>query len=291
MDNGMSRIRPRQVAAVATLVADAAGQETPELLDLMVSRLRDILDADGVTIELEQDGRLVCCCASGHARRWVGRSEPVAGSLAGLCFDASEPLISADVQSDRRMAECSASEPEVYSMVSVPVVLNGRVVGILRALGGAAGAFSGNQLVMARLAVAAIQRVLMHDLRKERGPSSDQLLTLGLWALRDRRKSQVLRAGEPGYRVSMVRLDITGYLTSEILGHVSMLVRSTDQCLREDAGAYSVIMPGTAPEDAAVAADRIKRELEAFASSAGEHIEVSYRVDDCLTPAIERRTA
>lgn len=291
MENGISRIRPRQVAAVAAVVADTSGHEVPKTLDLIASRLRDVLQADGVTIELEQDGSLVCCYASGHARVWLGREEPVAGSLAGRCYAASEPLLSADVSRDGRFAERAQSEPEVRSLVSIPLTLDGAVVGVLRALSGTEGFFTGNHLVMARLCSAAIQRVLMHELRGAKAVTARRLTTAGLWALRDRRKSQIVRAGHPDYKVSMVRLDISGYLTSEILGHVSMLVRSTDQCLREDAGAYAVIMPGTAPEDAASAARRLKRELEAFAAAAGDKIEVTYRIEDCLAPSDERRIA
>lgn len=287
----MSRIRPRQVAAVAAVVADSSGHDVPKTLDLIASHLREVLQADGVTIELEQEGSLVCCYASGHARRWLGREEPVGGSLAGLCFGASEPLLSADVSRDARFSGRCHSEPEVRSLVSIPLLLDGSVVGVLRALSGIEGFFTGNHLVMARLCSAAIQRVLMHEVRGAQALTARRLTTAGLWALRDRRKSQVLRAGEPGYKVSMVRLEINGYLTSEILGHVSMLVRSTDQCLREDAGAYSVIMPGTAPEDAASAGRRLKRELEAFAQAAGDHISVDFHVESIETGFQHRATA
>ena len=283
MERGISRIRPRQVAAVAAVIADAfPATDVPTTLDLMTSRLREVLGADGVAVELERDRSLVCCYASGHARRWLGRDEPVAGSLAGLCYAASEPLLTSDVSRDRRLAARAGSEPEVHSLISVPLRLDGVVVGVLRALSGTAGSFSGEHLVICRLAAAAMQRVLMHELWHEQKHSLDRLTTAGLWALRDRRKTQVVRAGEPGYQVSVVRLEISGYLSSEILGHVSMLVRSTDQCLREDAGTYSVVMPGTSPDDAESAARRIKRELESFAAAAGDEVFIDCRVESVI---------
>lgn len=279
----MSRIRPRQVAAVAALIADASSaRDVPSALDLMASRLRDTVQADGVTVELERDGLLVCCYASGHARRWLTRSEPVTGSLAGLCFAASEALLSGDVRRDRRLAARAAAEPEVQSLISIPLRLEGSLVGVLRVLSGTPGFFSGNALVISRLTAAAMQRVLMHELWHEQKHNLERITKAGLWALRDRRKNQRLHAGDAGYQVSTVRLHINGYLTSEILGHVSYLVRATDQCLREDADTYCVIMPGTSAEDAAVAAARIKRELEAFASAAGDKVSVQYEVESLI---------
>lgn len=294
MEQAMSRIHPPQVAAVAAVIADARKQDDiPSALDLMVSRLRDVLGADGVTVELEQDGSLICCYASGQARRLLRREVPVAGSLAGLCFAASEPLMTADVRRDRRMAGRNGPEPEVRSMISVPLQLHGSTVGVLRAVAGMSDFFDGHDRVVCKLTAAAIQRMLMHELRHaQRGARSPQsLVTNGLWALRDRRKSQVVRAGEPGYEVSMVRLEISGYLTSEILGHVSFLVRSTDQCLREDAGAYSVVMPGTSADDAASAARRIKRELEAFASASGDAVSVEFQVTKLVGAEVDRQIA
>lgn len=291
MERGISRIRPRQVAAVAALIADASpARDIPSTLDLMTSRLRDVLGADGVTVELERDRSLICCYASGHARRWLGREEAVAGSLAGLCYAASEALLSGDVARDKRLAARSECEPEVHSLICIPLRLDGAIVGVLRALSGTKGFFSGSDLVVCRLTAAAMQRILMHELWHEQKHSLDRITTAGLWALRDRRKSQVARAGEPGYQVSVIRLEISGYLTSEILGHVSMLVRSTDQCLREDAGTYSVIMPGTSPEDAESAGRRLRRELEAFANAAGDSISVDCHVE-LLLPQDDRQIA
>lgn len=294
MDRDISRIRPLQVAVAAAVIAEARDQDhIPSALDLMVSRLRDALGADGVTIELEQDGSLICCYASGHARRWLRRRVALVGSLAGLCFAASEPLMSGDVRRDRRIGDRKASEPEVRSMISVPLKLHGSTIGVLRVLGGTSDAFTGHHLAVCRLAAGGIQRMLMHELRRagKRLSGPDRLVTTGLWALRDRRRSQVARAGEPGYRVSMVRLEIGGYLTSEILGHVSILVRATDQCLREDAGTYSVIMPGTSTEEATVAARRIKEELEAFAEAAGDKIAVDFSVEALIAPELDRQIA
>lgn len=283
MEQPVSRIRPRHVAAVAAVISDAScARDVPSAVDLMASRLRDTLQADGVTVELERDGLLVCCYASGHARRWLTRSEPVTGSLAGVCFAASEPLLSADVRRDRRLAARSAAEPEVHSLISIPLRLEGSLVGVLRVLSGAPGFFSGNDLVVSRLTGAAIQRILMHELWHEQKHSLERMTKAGLWALRDRRKNQVARAGEAGYQVSALRLEISGYLTSEILGHVSFLARSTDQCLREDADTYLVIMPATSPEDAATVGARLKRELEAFAAAAGDKISVQYRVESLI---------
>ena len=74
METTIENVSPPQVAAVAGVIADSRDKgDMSQTLEVMVSRLRDLLGADGVTVELEQDGSLVCCYASGHARRWLGR--------------------------------------------------------------------------------------------------------------------------------------------------------------------------------------------------------------------------
>lgn len=293
MNSDASRIRPPQVAAAATVVASLeANEDVAASLNMIVSRLRDVLGADGVTVELEHERSLVTCYASGHARRWLGRRSPLIASLGGICFSRGEATMSGDVQKDRRFSDLSGTEPEVRSMISVPIQLNGMPVGLVRILSGTRAFFSGRDLVVARLVGSSIRRVLMHELRESPDAGAPHTLQVieALWSLRDRRRSQKRLAGEEGYEVSMVTLNITGYLTSEILGHVSMLVRSSDHCLREDAGTYSIVMPGTTAEEAEIAGARIRRELEVFAVAADDDIHVSYEVRTLL-PAHEAKTA
>lgn len=291
MNRDLARIRPPQVAAAASVIAALEpGADVAAALDLIVSRLRDVTGADGVVVELQQEEALICCYASGLTRRWLGRKRPLAGSLGGACFLSDEALLTGSVKADRRFSGSAASEAEVRSMISVPLHLTGPSVGIVRIMSGSESFFSGHDLVVARLVTASIRRLLMHELREEPDIPHSYKIVEALWSLRDRRRSQKRLAGDPDYEVSMVVCNISGYLTSEILGHVSMLVRSSDHCIQEDAGTYAIVMPGTTAEEAMIAAARIRRELEAFAAAAEDDIKVTCEIRSLL-PAREAQTA
>ena len=282
MNRDVARIRPPEVAAAATVVAALQpNEEVSAALNLVVSRLREVTHADGAVVELHHDGELVCCYASGHARRWLGRPSPIEGSVGGDCFSRDEPLMSGRVPQDRRFADSAASEPEVRSMISIPLQVTGPSVGVVRLLSGTESFFSGHDLVVARLVSASIRRLLMHELREHPEPEGairgDRVVE-ALWSLRNRRRSQQRLGQDEGYEVSMLICNITGYLTSEILGHVAMLVRDTDHCMRQDAGTYAIVMPGTTAEQALVVGARIQKELVAFAAAADDEISVSYEV-------------
>ena len=281
MNRDVTRIRPPQVAAAASVIAALQPHEdVVASMNMIVSRLRDVTGADGVTVELVHEGSLICCYASGPARRWLGRTVPIEGSLGGECFLRDEPMMSGKVPNDRRFSAAAGSEPEVRSMISIPLRITGPSVGVVRLASGREGFFTGHDLVVARLVSASMRRVLMHELREHPepdAPKSDRVVE-ALWSLRDRRRAQQRLRSDVSYEVSMVTFTIAGYLTSEILGHVSMLVRSTDQCLRQDAGAYAIVMPGTTAEDAMAVGARIKRELEAFAAAADDAIHVTFEV-------------
>ena len=293
MNRDVSRIRPPQVAAAATVVASLQpNEDVVASMNMIVSRLRDVTRADGVVVELAHEGSLVCCYASGPARRWLGRRTDIEGSLGGVCFARDEPMMSGKVGEDRRFSAAAGNEPEVCSMISIPLQITGPSVGVVRLLSRNKSFFTGHDLIVARLVSASIRRVLMHELREhpESDAPKDDRVVEALWSLRDRRRAQQRLGTDDSYEVSMLTLDITGYLTSEILGHVSMLVRSTDQCLRQDAGTYAIVMPGTAAEDAMVVGARIKRELESFAAAADDVIQVTFEVRTLL-PARRSETA
>lgn len=293
METTIENISPPQVAAVAAVIADSREKtDVAQVLEVMVSRLRDVLRADGVIVELEQDGQLICCYASGHARRWLGRREPVEGTLAGSCFERDEAVVSRNVRRDPRFRALAKKEPEVRSMLSVPLQVTGDTVGIVRVMSGTKNFFVDDDLVVCRLVGSAIRRLLVHAVREQEGGHStvDFISREGLWAMRDRRRAEQRQGSDP-YAVSLVSLEITGYLTSEILGHVSMLVRATDECFQKDAGTYAIVMPGTTVEEAQVAGARIKRELEAFAQNAADDITVEIHVEALETREDARQIA
>lgn len=293
METTIENVSPPQVAAVAGVIADSRDKgDMSQTLEVMVSRLRDLLGADGVTVELEQDGSLVCCYASGHARRWLGRSVPVKGSLAGACYGIDEAVVSRNVRRDPRFASKAKKEPDVRSMISVPLQITGDTVGVVRLLSGTKNFFADDDIVVCKLVTSAIRRILVHALREEEGGQAtvEYITRQGLWSLRDRRRSE-RRSGVNPDAVSVVTLEIKGYLSSEILGHVSMLVRATDECFQQDAGTYAIVMPGTTIEEAETAARRLKRELEAYATNAEDHITIDTHVRALTTNDETRKIA
>jgi hypothetical protein len=103
-----------------------------------------------------------------------------------------------------------------------------------------------------------------------------QLLSSGNHAVRfaDRRKVELRQAERYGYPVTILLCRLTGYVTGEILGRLSSLVRSTDECFRLDAAEFAIMMPGASLPDAEKAAGRLATEVEKTGQGVGVEWEV-----------------
>jgi PAS domain S-box-containing protein len=129
----------------------AASGEPERLLAGIVERAQDVAGADGALVEVREGAHLVQRFGSGMATGFIGLRVPVAGSLSGLCYRTGEPLTCADTASDDRVDAALCEQTGVRSMILVPLVGEGEVVGILKVVSRRPQAFSERDVATLRL--------------------------------------------------------------------------------------------------------------------------------------------
>jgi hypothetical protein len=77
-----------------------------------------------------------------------------------------------------------------------------------------------------------------------------------------------------------VRYELRGYLTANLVHHISGVVRSSDHVFQDDAGAFTMILTGTGAADAEIVARRVKCELEKLAELGGDPVDVGWQVTE-----------
>lgn len=283
-----------QLARVAAVVADAtACKELPDALRIFVEALVGLTGADRSVVALEDGNKLMACYADAGSEHLLAHEMPVEGSLEGECYRAGRPLMSHDVTRDHRFQGMEHPGDEL-SMITVPLHLEGPPVGLVRLTSVESGRFGGHALTTARLVVAAMRKLLLQSLRSERealGFYEKDFTNAGVWALRDRRTAQLRRSGMQEPAVTLVRYDISGYLTSDIVHHIATVVRSSDHVFQDDAGTFTLILTGTAAPDAEMVALRVKAEIERLAEMGGDPVQVAWQVTELHHDADHRKIA
>lgn len=283
-----------ELARVAALVADAShAGGIPEAFATLIEGAVVLTGADRGAILLEREGSLVTCYADRGSVDMVGTDLSVDECVEGLCYLAGGAVISDDLSRDRRFEGLQAGRDDL-SLLTLPLHLEGPPIGLVRLASGAPGLFGGREVTILRLLVAAMRKVLLQDLRAERetfGIREKDFAIAGVWALRDRRKVQLTRSAVEGGGVTLVRFEVRGYLTADIVHHISAVVRSSDHVYQEDAGSFTLILPATDPADAEIVARRVKGEVEKLAEMDGDPVQVDWTVRELGHDIEERRIA
>lgn len=283
-----------QLARVAAVVGEAlSGGDIPETLQTLIDGVVELTGADRAAVLLEQHDFLLSCYADRGSDGVVGRELPLEGSLEGVCYRMRAPVISDDITRDGRFAAFQKAADEV-SLIAIPLHLEGPPIGLIRVTCGEAGRFGGRELITTRLVAAAMRKVLLQRLRAERealGIYEKDFTTAGVWALRNLRKIQLERSVTEGACVSLVRYDIRGYLTADIVDHVSAVLRSGDHVFQDDVGTFTLILTGTPAADAEIVARRVTAEIQRIAEIDGHAIEVAWTVTQLDASPEQRRIA
>src|SRR5438105_12185868 len=134
----------RQIAAL--------GSDLDAALALLVQRAQMITRASGAAIALEQGSETVCRASSGEAPP-VGSRLQVGSGFSGECVRTGKLLRCDDSEFDPIVDRDSCQALGIRSMVAVPVLFGGAVIGLLEVFSPAAYAFTaGDNAVLQRLA-------------------------------------------------------------------------------------------------------------------------------------------
>jgi GAF domain-containing protein len=143
-----------------------ATYELDEILDLIVTRLPEVMNLKAATIRLmeENKGKLELKAAHGLSRIYLERG-PLDKELATFYLKQGEPVVILDAKKDIHTKYHKEAELEgISSILAVPVTFDDEVIGILRLLTGEVRQFSHADINFA-LAIAeqsgiAIQRAV-----------------------------------------------------------------------------------------------------------------------------------
>jgi diguanylate cyclase (GGDEF)-like protein/PAS domain S-box-containing protein len=112
----------------------ALDEPVPVLMDRAVHSVLALLQADGCSLDLIEDGVLVSTAACGLLRDSVGRRANMAISLAAKVLQKGRVMTSDDTLVDDRLDRTRAIQEGVRSMIIAPLRSGETMVGVLRAV-------------------------------------------------------------------------------------------------------------------------------------------------------------
>jgi hypothetical protein len=131
-----------------------ASRDLDAALQLLADRAQYITGASGAAIALRRGGHndMLCRASSGAAAPELGALLPTERGLAGECVRTGQALGCDDVESDPRVDREACRRLGVASVVVMPILSQGQVLGVFELLSGKARAFEERDL-------AALQRL------------------------------------------------------------------------------------------------------------------------------------
>ena len=139
------------------------GIQVDMVFDMVVESAASLTGASGAALALTQGGRFVCRSAHGSTAPPVGTVVEPSSGLSGLCVRTGHMLRCDDAESDPRVDSSVARESGIRSISVVPLIKDGKLVGILELLSTRAQAFGRKETEMlqrmAKLMVLTMTRM------------------------------------------------------------------------------------------------------------------------------------
>ncbi|CAN7627788.1 EAL domain-containing protein [Pseudorhodoferax sp. LjRoot39] len=227
---------------IAQLQQEFAALDVPlqSLMDRAVQRTQELLNADGMSLELaDEAGVLVIAAGSGLLREQVGRRANMEISLSAKALAQGRVMISDDTLFDDRLDRARARADGVRSMIIAPLRSGEGMVGVLLAVYAAPQAFYdrdiGNVQILGETLGVTIDRHRMHARLRE---AADKYR-----ALFDLNPQPMFVTEMPTLRVLAVNrsaAQMYGYEPQELLGRPMTDLRAPGET------APRVVMPGDA---------------------------------------------
>ena len=133
------------------------------VFDLVVDSTATLTGASGSAIALAEGGRFVCRAAYGSTAPPVGTRVDPSSGLSGLCVRTGHMLRCDDAESDPRVDSSVTRQTGIRSISVVPLIKDGRLIGIFELLSTRAHAFGKKETEtlqrMAKLVVLTMTRM------------------------------------------------------------------------------------------------------------------------------------
>jgi TonB family protein len=151
---------------------DVPRLDTKAALDLAVEEAARITGADGVAIAIG-NGSAMCCCASAGNAPDVGVLLGPDSGFSGICLRTAELVQCDDTATDPRVDPLASRRMNLRSVLIVPVIVDGRLQGILEVVSSKPHAFDAqHREELSRLAQGIA--TLLSDADAEQRPKSSK---------------------------------------------------------------------------------------------------------------------
>jgi diguanylate cyclase (GGDEF)-like protein/excisionase family DNA binding protein len=266
------------------------------VLELIADSLKSVVTYDSLTIyriDKERGVRRPVIARDRFAELILDYDAPLGTGLTGWAVDNREPVMANDAHMDPRSIQIPGTPFEPESMVIVPLMGDGEVLGTLNIgrMGGPEAHYNQNEFELTKLfaaqAAIALRNAEAHDEVKVQAESD------ALTGLRNhgsfQRELQAMLAGG-GRQVSVLMMDLDRFKGfNDRSGHPAgddLLVavsRALEGCIRQGDRAYryggdefAVILPDVGRPTAEEVARRIRAAVEAIPdTSGGPHVTIS----------------
>ncbi|OJV65652.1 MAG: GGDEF domain-containing protein [Clostridiales bacterium 38-18] len=124
-----------EIISIQTEIAQL-GSDLTSIMNLVTKRAGQLTTSAGASVELIQEDELVYSAVSGGAEAFLGLRIPIGNSLSGQCIHLKMPLVSHDIEIDERVNKEACRKIGIRSMIVLPLIFKGSVVGILKVFSG-----------------------------------------------------------------------------------------------------------------------------------------------------------
>jgi putative methionine-R-sulfoxide reductase with GAF domain len=138
-------LRPRLHLTADNGNSDLTPLGVEELLSSLLERALFATKATGAAIALSEGKEMVCLVAQGTAPDLGMRVDPQFG-FSGMCVRKGRILFCDDTETDPRVDRVACQRLDVRSMIAVPLLDRGKVIGILQVFSTTAHAFDDNDI-------------------------------------------------------------------------------------------------------------------------------------------------
>ncbi len=253
-----------------------------EVLNLMVDTILRIVPYDACSLFLidEEASELYIEVARGLSQKAIEESRyRIGDGVAGWVAQTAQPALVLDYERDPRF-QYLKYEHHFCSVLSLPLVIKGEVIGVLEILKLEPAAFTRDDLrtltIIANQAAFAIRNAHLYSEVMQLA-ITDSVTGLGNHRLfKEVLANELARAKRYGRQLSLLMLDIDHFKKiNDYYGHqmgdsvlmelgrqLKALIRNTDLAARYGGEEFCLILPETGPVEAMASAERIRRKVD-----------------------------
>ena len=270
------------------------------VLEMIADSLKTVVSYDSLTIyriDLERNVRRPVIARDRFAELILEYEAPIGSGLSGWAVEHKEPVLANDAHLDIRSAQIPGTPFEPESMVIVPLMGEGEVLGTLNIgrMGGDEAHYSQNEFELTKLfaaqAAIALRNAEAHDEVKVQA-ERDALTALRNHGSFQRELSAFLASGE-SRQVAVLMMDLDRFkgfndrnghpAGDDLLVAVSRAIeastRQNDRAYRYGGDEFAVILPDCGRAAAEEVAGRIKVAIASIPDeSGGPHVSISVGV-------------